>query len=97
MIIFIVSFLIGNKCDLFGEEQVSEKEGSELASKMNAVFLLVSAKDDTNMSLIPKLIVENCLKKFGNFKDWNFKAKKTHCISSDYRKDISRSGSCCNI
>ena len=38
--------IIGNKTDLFEEEVVSEEEGKRFAESKNAVFQLVSAKED---------------------------------------------------
>ena len=38
--------LAGNKIDLFSEEEVSKKEGKQCAEKWNALFALLSAKED---------------------------------------------------
>ena len=40
--------VIGNKFDLYLEEQVSEKEGKEFAESIGAKFQLTSAKNDPN-------------------------------------------------
>lgn len=41
--------LVGNKCDLQKERQVSIEEGTELANKLNIPFVEASAKDSTNV------------------------------------------------
>jgi Ras-related protein Rab-1A len=41
--------LVGNKCDLEKERQVSIQEGQELANKLNIPFIEASAKDSTNV------------------------------------------------
>ena len=38
--------VIGNKSDMIDEEVVSEKDGKKLAKERNAIFRLVSAKED---------------------------------------------------
>ena len=41
--------LVGNKCDLEKDRQVSIQEGQELANKLNIPFIEASAKDSTNV------------------------------------------------
>ena len=42
-----VSFiLVGNKSDLFENEQIKEKDGIKFAKALNAKFILTNAKDD---------------------------------------------------
>ena len=50
--------VIGNKFDLYLEEQVSEKEGKEFAESIGAKFQLTSAKNDPNSigDLIDKML-----------------------------------------
>ena len=38
--------IVGSKCDLIGEEAVTEGEGKKFAKEKNAKFFLVSAKED---------------------------------------------------
>ena len=45
----IVITLVGNKTDLVNERKVSHEEGSELAKKMNSIFIEASAKDNINV------------------------------------------------
>jgi GTPase KRas len=41
--------LVGNKCDLEEQRQVSKAKGKELADKYNCSFMETSAKDNTNV------------------------------------------------
>ena len=41
--------LIGNKCDLFEQRQVSQLEGKQLADANGMLFLETSAKDNINV------------------------------------------------
>ena len=45
----IVLGLIGNKSDLFEEEQVKEEEAKEFAQSIGAFFMLTSAKHGTGI------------------------------------------------
>ena len=52
--------IVGNKCDLYEQEAVSEQEAREFAEENNALFMLVSAKDGTNIDLL----FDSCVKKY---------------------------------
>ena len=64
-------YLIGNKCDLIQEQQVSEEEGKIMAEKYGATFMLCSAKNKQNIAelfegMIKKIYeIRNCDHKFG--------------------------------
>ena len=42
--------LAANKFDLFGNQQVSEKEGAEFANKIDAIFSCTSAKESIGIT-----------------------------------------------
>ena len=42
--------LAANKFDLFGNQQVSEKEGEEFANKIDAIFSCTSAKESIGIT-----------------------------------------------
>ena len=42
--------LAGNKADLFVQEEVSKKNGEEIAKNLGAIFSLLSAKEDKNIN-----------------------------------------------
>ncbi len=52
--------VVGNKCDLYEQEAVPEKEARQFANEKNALFMNVSAKNGDNIDLL----FESCLKKY---------------------------------
>jgi len=46
-LIFLVFALVGNKNDLYLEEEVTDEEGLKLAKEMNAIYQRTSAKSDS--------------------------------------------------
>ena len=56
---YTVLAVVGNKSDCYEEEQVNEKEAKEFADKINAIFVLTSAKTGSNINyLFEKLLRE---------------------------------------
>ena len=80
--------LVGNKCDLENEREVSTNEGKELARKMNAKFVEASARyrinvDEVYYSLVRSIRDDNrklrgSSKQLSSSKD-KLKKKKTKC------------------
>ena len=52
--------VVGNKCDLFQEEQVQKKEGEKFAESIGAVFKLTSCKESIGVDEL----FEECGKKY---------------------------------
>ncbi len=52
--------MVGNKSDLYLEEEVKREEGDVLAKSINAEFLLISAKNNERIKFIDflKVLVE---------------------------------------
>ena len=48
----VVLGVVGNKCDLFEEEKVSEADAREFADKIGAIFELTSAQNNTGITEI---------------------------------------------
>merc|ERR1712232_1215077 len=46
-----IKILVGNKCDMVGELQVSEEEGRAKAEAMGAIFIATSAKTAANVDM----------------------------------------------
>ena len=46
---YTILAVVGNKSDLYEEEQVSEEEGRQYAQEINAMYMLVSAKNGDNI------------------------------------------------
>jgi len=76
--------VIGNKIDLYLEEQVSEKEGLEFAESIGAKFQLTSAKNDPNSigDLIDKML-DDYIEKNKNRKE---KRNSTKLKKTNYNK-----------
>ena len=55
--------MVGNKTDLYEKEVVSEEEGKAFADKINAIFILTSAKDNTGINDLFQIIGEKYIKK----------------------------------
>ena len=53
--------IVGNKCDLFENEAVTEEEGRQFASEKNAEFMLVSAKAGDNINNLFNVLVNKYL------------------------------------
>ena len=84
----MVFAVVGNKCDLFQEEQVKENEGKKFAEDIGAVFQLTSCKESIG---IDELFYE-CGKKFLETNNLVNKANKeskgdTIKITSDKHKN----------
>jgi Ras-related protein Rab-8A len=47
--VHVNKILIGNKCDMDGEREVSTEEGAQLAAEYGIQFFETSAKNDTNV------------------------------------------------
>ena len=56
--------LIGNKCDLEDERQVTFEEGNELAATLGIAFFETSAKDGINVTEAYTHLAENMVPKF---------------------------------
>ena len=54
-------FLVANKIDLEADRKKKKKKGEELASKMNATYIEVSAKDGTNIEELFKKIASKSI------------------------------------
>ena len=54
---YTILAVVGNKSDLYENEKVSEEEGRNYAKEINAIFMLVSAKNGDNINNLFKDIV----------------------------------------
>ena len=59
----IILGLSGNKFDLFEHEQITEKEGKELANQLKAIFYSTSAKENVGIDALIKDIGKELLEK----------------------------------
>ena len=58
----IIFGVAGNKCDLYEEEDVSEKEAIEFSTSINACFQLTSAKLNTSIDDMFSLLGQQFIK-----------------------------------
>ena len=80
--------LIGNKCDLKDEREVSEEEGLETAEKYKTKYFETSAKEGINVEeAIDELIKKIITKKE---EEENSKDKKDNSIKLDKSKSINK-------
>ena len=82
----VVFAVAGNKCDLFSDEKITEKEGREFANEIGAVFFQTSPLSNINVSELFKEVGKVYLQKNGLDKDNEFiklngkkKKKKEGC------------------
>lgn len=54
-----IYIVIGNKCDLAGQRQVTEEEGKIFAEKRNLLFMETSALDSTNVEEAFSVLLKN--------------------------------------
>ena len=72
--------VVGSKMDLVNEEVVTEEQGKEFADEKNAIFKLVSAKENSKgIHELFDLLLEELIEKFPNYdenKSYNYNPKK---------------------
>lgn len=59
--------IVGNKCDLFEEEEVKEEEARDFANQIGGQYFLVSAKNGNGIDVMFKTLANNFLN--ASFKD----------------------------
>ena len=78
---YSVLAVVGNKSDLYEEEQVTENEAKEYAKEINALFMLVSAKNGDNVNnlfddVLRKYLGDDFVKKVDEMKKEKGEVKK---------------------
>ena len=88
----IIKGVVGNKMDLYENEQVKEEDGRKFAEYINAKFLCISAKDDPPKKFVDYLIelAKDYLKtgKFGN-------DQRISLNSKTYNETLDKNKNCC--
>jgi len=90
-------FLIGNKCDLDDEREVSYEEGRLLAEENGFFFLETSAKTLENTNYLPKLVAKKLLEKVNQIEREDIEEKRISAPESTVEKKEENSKSVCNI
>ena len=89
--------LIGNKVDLFLEEQVTEEEGKNFANEINAVFKRTSALDGTGICDLFDELVDKYLTEIKSEidKEENIKKKEDNImIKNENKNEIKKKKKC---
>ena len=99
----VIIGIAGNKCDLYENEAVSEKEGQNYSDSINAYFKLVSAKNNISIdeffnSMVEKFVESNfmddLLPKYVNDKNIVKKIQKMKLEKNKKSKD-NKKKKCC--
>ena len=96
----IIFGVAGNKCDLFQEEKVTEKEAKEFANKIGAVFQLTSCKESIGIDELFEELGKKYLetnKLIGKESEDNKKNDKITINKEDVKNTNSKGGKkkCC--
>jgi small GTP-binding protein len=88
--------VVGNKSDLYEEEEVSENEAKEFAKEIGAFFMLVSAKTGNNVNQLFEALLRQYLGKEFTKKVEEMKKNKgdTKQLKIDKNKDKKKKGCC---
>ena len=90
--------IVGNKCDLFENETVTEEEGRKFAEEKNAEFTLVSAKSGDNINSLFTNLVNKYLDPSFQEKIEEIKPKNEGNIKVTKKSEKNKKkGSCCLI
>ena len=95
---YTVLALVGNKSDMFENEEVKEEEAKAYAKEINATFMLVSAKSGDNVKLLFSTLVRQYLgpefvKKLDEMKKQKGETNKV-TINKSKKKKEKKSGGC---
>jgi len=83
--------VVGNKCDLFQEEKVSEAEGKKFAKEIGAVFQLTSCKENIGIDEL----FQECAQKFmesNNLATFTDEKKKDKIKLDSFNKNNNNGG-----
>ena len=97
---YTILAVVGNKSDLYEVEQVSEEEGREYAKEINAMYMLVSAKNGDNIKNLFNDVVnlywepnfQEKVDEMSNKDNGSIKLKKT---SAKEEEKIKKQKRCC--
>ena len=95
-----IIFLVGNKSDLYEQEEVNEEEAREYAKEINSLFKLVSAQNGDGIEDIFKmvgerLLTEDFLKKIKEENNINNNRNSIKNIMVEDTKAIKKKKKCC--
>ena len=87
----IIKGVVGNKQDLYFDEEVKENEGMEHAQNIGAKFLLTSAKNDAESfsKFLKELLIDYL------DKNKNKKREKSIVLNKNKKQSKKKNGNCC--
>jgi small GTP-binding protein len=88
--------IVGCKCDLENHREVYRHEGENLARSLNGLFYECSAKDNTNIDLLFKELVEYIITKNNKQMNSEFEIGDNDVFTIDEELPIKKYA-CCNI
>ena len=68
--------LVGNKCDLSNEREVTEEEGKKFADEFGMLFFEASAKTGYNVNFAFETLIEDIIKHFKHIEEREITLKK---------------------
>ena len=77
----VILAVVGNKCDLYDNQQVSDNEGKEFAESINAIFALTTNKSDTGVKKLFKDIAKKIVDT-----NYDYSNKEEKMEEEEYKK-----------
>ena len=90
-----VRFLIGNKCDLEGERQVSKEEAERYAEAEGLEYFETSAKTNHNVELIFKGLAGKMKERFAKSYIQKYKTTSSYLLPIQPKSNEKPKTSCC--
>ena len=90
----VSKILIGNKCDLDNEKQVSAEEINNLCSIYNLKYIETSAKDNTNIQLSFKELTSQIKNNYKNIDNYNKNKNNNIKLENNYNKNFCTNNKC---
>ena len=82
--------LLGNKCDLEKEREVTKEEGEQLANELKLIFYETSSKEDINIEKAITELIEMIYKSLGK----KFAGFETDQVKLEKSKNVKKSKKC---
>ena len=93
----IILGVVGNKSDLYENENNPEEEAKKFAIEINAIFMLISAKTGNNINLLFEKLIDKYLEKVHqkHLEEMGGKFKETIKLNKNDKNDKKAKKKCC--